>query len=155
VGHSISSIPEFSKYPPAKPGVFNYEPLKAVCYGAARGGGCDRFQLNVFNQAICLNSRYDSTEEPPNHREERRCNRARLANNWCLAKKAKLVEKTGKEFANMCLRAEEKVLDRCFYVPLTLCGPHFEADDRLPGHCGRCRVVFPPTASADAGTTFV
>ena len=96
-------------------------------------GGCEPFAQDCFEQGnypVCLNARYG--EGLPSAKEEHLCDVA-----WAIMEK-----NCQKDNPQPCLVAEDRVLDRCFFVPLTLClDPNVSAElynshpDICPGTC--------------------
>ena len=91
-------------------------------------GGCTPFQLECEAEngvAMCLN--YNSAFAPTPV-DEHRCNVAYA-----------IMEKNcNKDNPQPCLVAEDRVLDRCYYLPLTACVTAEDATDLFQNHTDAC-----------------
>ena len=91
-------------------------------------GGCTQFQLECENNggvAMCLNA---NTQYTPSEKEIHLCEVA-------LAIMEKNCQKANDQ---PCIVAEDRVLDRCFYLPLTVCATPLESIDFFNNYPDAC-----------------
>jgi hypothetical protein len=94
-------------------------------------GGCEPFALACAEASgitMCLNSRYEESYDLPTSKDEHLCDIA-----------VTIMEKNcEKDNEQPCLVAEDRVLDRCFFVPTTVCVDYEQSIEYFQSYPDAC-----------------